>query len=131
MCSMTPDGIELPNLTERQERVLALIVSEYISRPEAVGSKHLAERFLTNVSSATIRNDMAVLEERGLVVAPHTSAGRIPTEAGYRYFVKRLLDAGDLSVDEQKSISDQFGRAPNDPEEWMRLAALILARTSH
>src|SRR5947199_1968122 len=99
---MTPDAIELPKLTERQERILALIVSEYISRPEPVGSKYLAERFLTNVSSATIRNDMSVLEEHGLVAAPHTSAGRVPTEAGYRYFVQRLLAAADLSADEQK-----------------------------
>jgi heat-inducible transcriptional repressor len=128
---MTPDAIELPNLTDRQERILALIVSEYISRPEPVGSKYLAERFLTNLSSATIRNDMAVLEELGLVLAPHTSAGRVPTEAGYRYFVKRLLDAGELSADEQKSITDAFVRAPNDLDEWMRLAASTLARTSH
>ncbi len=128
---MTQDAIELPKLTERQERILALIVSEYISRPEPVGSKYLAERFLTNLSSATIRNDMAVLEELGLVVAPHTSAGRVPTEAGYRYFVKRLLDAGELSASEQKAIADQFGRAPNDLDEWMRLAASTLARTSH
>ncbi len=127
---MNPDAVELPKLTERQERILALVVREYISRPEPVGSKHLAERFLTNVSSATIRNDMAVLEELGLLAAPHTSAGRVPTEAGYRYFVKRLLDEGELPAEEQKSIADAFSRAPNDPEEWMRLAASTLARAS-
>src|SRR2546426_6912542 len=100
-CSMNPDAAELPKLTERQERILALIVREYISRPEPVGSKYLAEHFLTNVSSATIRNDMALLEELGLVVAPHTSAGRVPTEAGYRYFVKRLLDESELPAEEK------------------------------
>jgi heat-inducible transcriptional repressor len=127
---MNPDAVELPKLTERQERILALIVREYISRPEPVGSKYLSEHFLTNVSSATIRNDMAVLEELGLVAAPHTSAGRVPTEAGYRYFVKRLLDESELPSEEKNSIADQFSRAPTDLDEWMRLAASTLARTS-
>ncbi|MCC7448106.1 MAG: heat-inducible transcription repressor HrcA [Anaerolineae bacterium] len=127
---MTPDAIELPQLTERQERVLSLVVREYINKPEPVGSKYLAERFLTNVSSATIRNDMAVLEELGLIAAPHTSAGRVPTEAGYRYFVKRLLDEGELPAAEQQSISDLFSRAPHDVDQWLRLAASTLARTS-
>jgi heat-inducible transcriptional repressor len=127
---MTPDAIDLPQLTERQERILSLVVQEYISTPEPVGSKHLVERFLTNVSSATIRNDMAVLEELGFIAAPHKSAGRIPTEAGYRYFVKRLLDAGELSHEEQRNIADAFGSAPHDPDAWMQLAASTLARTS-
>jgi heat-inducible transcriptional repressor len=127
---MTPDAIDLPQLTERQERVLALIVHEYINKPEPVSSKHLAENFLTNVSSATIRNEMAVLEELGFVTAPHTSAGRVPTEAGYRYFVKRLLDVGELPPEEKQSITAAFSNVPNDLDEWMRLAVSTLARTS-
>src|SRR5260221_3892983 len=68
LASMTPDAIEAPQLTERQERILALVVHEYINKPDPVGSKYLAEHFLTNISSATIRNDLAVLEELGYVV---------------------------------------------------------------
>src|SRR6266852_9140634 len=127
---MTPDAIEPTQLTERQEKILALVVHEYINKPEPVGSKYLSERFLTNLSSATIRNDLAVLEELGYLAAPHTSAGRVPTEAGYRYFVKRLLDDSDLPSEERNSIADQFSRAPTDLDEWMRLAASTLARTS-
>src|SRR5215475_3612551 len=117
---MTPDAPEPTQLTERQERILALVVHEYINKPEPVGSKYLAERFLTNISSATIRNDLAVLEEQGYVTAPHTSAGRVPTEAGYRYFVKRLLDEGELSAEERKSIANEFSQAPNEIEPWMQ-----------
>jgi heat-inducible transcriptional repressor len=127
---MSPDALDLPQLTERQEKILSLVVREYISKPEPVGSKYLAERFLTNVSSATIRNDLAALEELGLVAAPHTSAGRVPTEAGYRYFVKRLLDEGELPAEERQNIALQFSQVSNDMEEWMRLAASTLARTS-
>ena len=128
--AMIQDAPELPHLTDRQERILALIVREYVSRPDPVSSKHLAETEL-NVSSATIRNDMAVLEELGFVLSPHTSAGRIPTEAGYRYFVKRLLNEIDLSTDEQRQITDQFRTSGSDLQNWMRLAVATLSRTSH
>jgi heat-inducible transcriptional repressor len=124
------DAVGLPELTERQERILALIVREYINNPEPVGSKLLAERFLTHLSSATIRNDMAVLEEKGLITAPHTSAGRIPTEMGYRYFVKRLLDERELPHEEQRTIADEFNTVQNDLSQWMQLAASTLARTA-
>src|SRR5882724_3909225 len=111
---MNQDAVEPINLTERQEKILALVVREYVNKPkpEPVGSKYLADNFLTNISSATIRNDLAVLEELGYVAAPHPSAGRVPTEAGYRYFVKRLLDEGELSAEEQKNIADEFSQAP-------------------
>ena len=117
---MSQDAIEPTHLTERQEKILALVVREYINKPEPVGSKYLADNFLTNISSATIRNDLAALEELGYVTAPHTSAGRVPTEAGYRYFVKRLLDEGELPAEEQKSIANEFSQAPNEIEQWMR-----------
>src|ERR1051326_7113527 len=126
---MTQDAVEPLYLTERQKKILALVVHEYINKPEPVGSKYLAERFLTSISSATIRNDLAALEELGYVVAPHTSAGRVPTEAGYRYFVKRLLDEGELSAEEQKSIANEFNQAPNEIEQWMQFSATTLART--
>src|SRR5258708_16650201 len=127
---MTPDAIETPQLTERQERILALVVHEYINKPEPVGSKYLANHFLTNISSATIRNDLAVLEQLGYLAAPHTSSGRIPTEEGYRYFVKRLLGDGELPADEQKSIANDFSIAPLTPYQLMHLAASTLARAA-
>ena len=80
---MALDATGLPELTERQEKILALIIREYTNKPEPVGSKFLAETYLLNLSSATIRNEMARLEELGLLAAPHTSAGRVPTEIGY------------------------------------------------
>jgi len=108
---------------------LALIVREYVRRSEPVSSKYLAENEL-NVSSATIRNEMAVLEELGFITSPHTSAGRVPTEAGYRYFVKRLLKEVELSETERRSITEQFQASTSDVQAWMRLAVATLARTA-
>ncbi len=125
------DATTPPQLTDRQEKILALVVREYINRPEPVGSKYLSEQYLTHISSATIRNDLALLEELGYLASPHTSAGRIPTEAGYRYFVKRLLGEGELSAAEQKSIAQNFKHVASDIDQWMQLAVTTLARTTH
>ena len=127
---MTPDAADLPQLTERQEKILALVVQEFTNRPEPIGSKYLAEHFITTVSSATIRNDMATLEDLGFVAAPHTSAGRVPTEAGYRYFVRRLLNERELPEAEQQRIAEEFTQVSGDMAAWLRLAASSLARTS-
>jgi len=120
----------LSRLSKRQEMILGLIVREYVQRPTPVGSKVLVDVYLLDVSSATVRNDMAVLEEAGLIAAPHTSAGRIPTEEGYRYFVRKLMGDVELSVDERRLISHQFHQAstPN-VEEMLRLASSVLANT--
>lgn len=82
------------------------------------------------VSSATIRNEMAVLDDFGYLTQPHTSAGRIPTERGYRYFVERLMRESHLPLDEQRTIRHQFHQVGVDLEQWMRLAASVLARTA-
>ncbi len=123
------DDAQLPELTRRQEEILSHIIRAYTQTPEPVSSKSLAESAALNVSSATIRNEMAVLEELGYVAAPHTSAGRVPTENGYRYFVKRLIDVGDLPTAEQTHIAETFQDSPLATEQWMRRAATILART--
>ncbi|NLF77845.1 MAG: heat-inducible transcription repressor HrcA [Chloroflexi bacterium] len=128
--SPVDEGHPLPELSERQELILSLLVREHIRDAQPVGSKRLVEQFNLGVSSATVRNEMAVLEEYGLIYAPHTSAGRVPTPQGYRYFVRRLLTGGDLSAYERRKIAQTFRQAPADPEEWMRLAAMILSRTS-
>ena len=93
-------------LEDRRLAVLRAIVEDYVSTREPVGSKALVERHHLGVSPATIRNDMAVLEEEGYIAQPHTSAGRIPTEAGYRMFVDRLSSVKPLSGPERKAISE-------------------------
>jgi heat-inducible transcriptional repressor len=90
---------------DRRVEVLRAIVADFISTNEPVGSKALADRHNLGVSPATIRNDMAVLEEEGLIAQPHTSAGRVPTDAGYRLFVDRLTDIKPLSSAERRAIT--------------------------
>ncbi len=121
---------DLPRRTARQEQILSLIVQEYIRDPQPVGSRTLAEDFGLGISSATVRNEMGVLEQHGLIYAPHTSAGRVPTKKGYRYFVHRLLRDVRLPPNERRRIAREFDRAPADLEEWMRAAAVALSRTA-
>ncbi len=116
-------------LTKRQEMLLGLIVHEYVSVPVPVSSKQLVNSYEVNVSSATVRNDMAILEELGLIKSPHTSAGRVPTESGYRYFVQRIIRDTNLSHTEQRTIQHQFHQANLDVEKLLRLAASVLAST--
>src|SRR6202167_4244490 len=91
-------------LDERKLAVLRAIVEDYVSSIERVGSKSLVDRHGLDVSPATIRNDMAVLEEQGFIVQPHTSAGRIPTDKGYRLFVDRLSSVKPMSAAERRAI---------------------------
>lgn len=117
-------------LTERQETVLALIVHEYIESAKPVGSKSLLDKYQLGVSSATIRNDMTELTQYGYLRQPHTSAGRVPTEEGYRYFVQSLLGETELPQEEKRLISHQFHQARTEVDEWTRLAASVLAQHS-
>ncbi len=117
-------------MTERRQRILGLVVREYINTAQPVGSEALA-RLNLGVSPATIRNELAALEAEGYLTHPHTSAGRVPTEKGYRYFVESLMDEFELSPVEQRMISHQFHQVTLDVEQWMRLSAAVLAHTSH
>lgn len=126
---MNTDDNHLPDLTKRQEEILSLIIQSYTTTPEPVSSKYLSDVFNLGVSPATIRNEMAVLEDKGYIHAPHTSAGRVPTEKGYRYFVQRLLKITELSMPERMRITEKLQEYPLATEQWMRLAASILART--
>ncbi len=121
----------LEQLTERQEIVLRLVVRDFIESGQPVGSKALVESHDLNVSSATVRNELAVLGELGYLAQLHTSAGRIPTEQGYRYFVQKLLGDFRLPLREQQMIRHQFHQSRLELSQWMQLAAAILARTSH
>jgi len=114
-------------LTERQKFILALIIREYIDTAQPVGSTHIVKRYNLDVSSATVRNEMAALTEYGYLEQPYTSAGRIPTEDGYRYFVGELMDQTNLPLPVQRTIQHQFYQARNDVDQWMRLAASVLA----
>jgi heat-inducible transcriptional repressor len=120
----------MPDLTARQETILGLTVQEFIANKQPVGSQYLVVKFDLPMSSATVRSEMAALEELGYLDHPHTSAGRIPTEEGYRYFVQRLIGDTYLPVREQRMIRHQFHQTRLDIEQWMRLAAAVLARTA-
>jgi len=118
------------NLTERQKLILALIIRDYIETAQPIGSRHLVENYNLNVSSATVRNDMLALTETGYLRQPHTSAGRIPTEDGYRFFVRQLMGHTELPSTTKRTIVHQFYQAGTDIDRWMRLAASILAHQS-
>lgn len=120
----------LQSLSERQEQILGMMVQCYVETGSPVGSKTLVERFALDVSPATVRNELAILDETGYLVQQHTSAGRIPTELGYRYFVQRLVGEFELPLDERHMIRHQFHQARLDLNQWMRLAAAVLAHTS-
>jgi len=114
-------------ITQRQQQVLQLIVREHVSNGKPVGSKFLAERYSIGYSAATIRNEMAELEAAGFVDHLHTSGGRVPTDAGYRYFVGHLMDDVDLPAGDQIMIRHQFRQAETKLDEWPELAASVLA----
>lgn len=118
---------EQPLITQRQQQVLKLIVREHVSNGRPVGSKLLAERHSIGYSAATIRNEMAELEAAGYVDHLHTSGGRVPTDAGYRYFVGHLMDDIDLPAGDQIMIRHQFRQAETKLDEWPELAASVLA----
>ncbi len=118
------------DLSQRQQAILNLIVHNYVATAAPVSSKAVLESSGLYLSSATIRNEMAVLEELGYLMHPHTSAGRIPTDKGYRYFVERLLGDVELPTDEKNTIRHQFHQAKLEVAQWMQLAAVVLARSA-
>lgn len=115
------------NAEERRFQVLRAIVADYVATQEPVGSKALVERHNLGVSSATVRNDMAALEEDGYIAQPHTSAGRIPTDKGYRRFVDRISDVKPLSVPERRAIHSFLGGAL-DLDDVLRRSVRLLAQ---
>ena len=112
---------------ERRLEVLRAIVQDYVSTNDPVGSKALAERHDLGVSPATIRNDMAVLEEQGYITQPHTSAGRVPTDKGYRLFVDRLSAVQPLSVAERRAI-ERFLDGAVDLHDVLSRSVRLLAQ---
>ncbi|MBK9007346.1 MAG: heat-inducible transcription repressor HrcA [Anaerolineae bacterium] len=117
-------------LTERQKTLLLLIIRDHIESAEPIGSKRLVENYRLDYSPATIRNEMSALTEMGYLRQPHTSAGRVPTEEGYRYFVSQMMPNAELPEAVQHTISHQFHQSRADMDQWMTLAASILAHQS-
>ncbi len=120
-----------PELTARQQMILSLVIREFVNQADPISSRTLLELYDLGVSSATVRNEMAYLEELGYLTHPHTSAGRIPTEEGYRLFVGSILGEARLPLTEQRMIRHQFHQVGVEVRQWMRLAASTLARASH
>ncbi|MCC6146951.1 MAG: heat-inducible transcription repressor HrcA [Anaerolineaceae bacterium] len=120
----------MSELTDRQKFILTLVVHEHIRSAAPVGSDLLVKNYQLDISSATVRNEMSALTELGYLRQPHTSAGRVPTEEGYRYFVSHLMRDTELPETTRRMISHQFHQTRNDADEWMRLAASVLARQS-
>ncbi len=118
----------LPELAERQRELLRAVIREYIATAEPVASAALVRRYGLGVSSATVRSELAALEDLGLLTHPHTSAGRVPTDLGYRYFIESLMPRPALRPEEQVTVSHQFQQALPNTSEWLRLAASTLAR---
>ncbi len=114
-------------LEERKAAILSAVVEEYIETETPVGSSHIANVPGVDVSSATVRNELGQLEEQGYLFQPHTSAGRIPTDKAYRFFVDQLETPGSLSPVEGSKISEFFARSYGELEEMLRDTSTLLA----
>jgi heat-inducible transcriptional repressor len=114
-------------LDRRAQAILQAVIEDYVATAQPVGSQSLVERFHLGVSSATVRNVLAELELNGLLTHPHTSAGRIPTDEGYRWYVESIMETVPLPDVEQLMIRHQFGQVEFASEHWFRLAASTIA----
>jgi heat-inducible transcriptional repressor len=115
-------------LTQRQSRILELVIREFIETASPVGSQLISRKYRLGASSATVRNEMAGLEEQGYLTHPHTSSGRVPTDQGYRFYVEALMREEELPWQEQQTIRHQFHQIERGQEAWMHLAASLLAQ---
>src|SRR4030066_303249 len=118
----------LKGLTPIREAVLSIIVSEYIVTALPVASETIFRSYQLGVSSATIRNDMAFLEEAGYIARPHTSAGSVPLDKGYRHYVESFTRKTELNMQEQDRILKLFQEVEEEFERWLKLAATVAAR---
>jgi len=126
-----PDPVPLrPDLDKRKAFILATVVYEYVATAEPVGSNTLTQKYNLGVSSATIRNEMAELEAAGYLVQPHTSAGRVPSDAGYRTYVDRLMRPEPLQNDEQRRIQDEFRAASRELDDVIDHTTRLLGQLS-
>lgn len=118
----------LAPLSPRKQQILRALVEEYIHNATPVASETLVRKYGLPFSSATVRHELAGLEELDLINQPHTSAGRVPTDLGYRYFVEHLMQESALSLDEQRLIRHLFYQVQDQLDQWVRLTASVMAR---
>jgi heat-inducible transcriptional repressor len=118
-------------LDDRKTAILSAVVQEYIATAQPVGSSHIAAAPGVGVSSATVRNEMAVLEQEGFLIQPHTSAGRIPTDKGYRFFVDHLAGPGRVDAATSRAVGDFFAAAHGRLEEMLHQTSDLLTGLTH
>lgn len=118
-------------MDDRKQKVLLAIVQDYIATAEPVGSRTIAKKYRLGVSPATIRNEMADLEEQGFIEQPHTSAGRVPSEQGYRYYVDYLMKKQELSRDEEELIRREYEAKVRDVGQVIQKTGLLLSQLTH
>jgi heat-inducible transcriptional repressor len=123
--------IDSTGLGKRKSYILATVVYEYVATAEPVGSHALTQKYNLGISSATVRNEMAELEAGGYLVQPHTSAGRIPSDAGYRTYVDRLMQPEELTEDECRRIHDELCDATRELDEIIDNTTRLLGRLSN
>jgi heat-inducible transcriptional repressor len=122
--------VEYPELDERKAAILRAVVEEYVETAQPVGSQTIARGSELGVSSATVRNEMTVLERDGYLTQPHTSSGRVPTDLGYRFFVDHFTETGDLPVPQRRDVADFFASAHRALEDLLHETSGLLARVS-
>src|SRR3954469_7637373 len=116
-------------LTPRRERILRHVVQEYVALAQPVPSDLIARKYESDLSPATVRNELAALEDAGLIAQPHTSAGRVPTDRGYRYYVELLRQAQhELAPGERRTLRQQFNSLAAAGTDATHLGAAVLAR---
>ncbi|MFA5358941.1 MAG: hypothetical protein WC310_03950 [Patescibacteria group bacterium] len=117
-------------MEDRTEKLLTSIVREHIKTAQPVGSSLLVEKYHLDVSPATVRNEMALLEEEGYIAQPHTSAGRVPTEKGYRFYVENFLSTREMKEVDQKKLKEMLKRFADDRRLMLKNIAKDLAEMS-
>lgn len=115
-------------LDERKKRILQSIIDDYISTAEPVGSRTVARKHELGLSSATIRNEMADLEEMGYLTQPHTSAGRIPSDKGYRFYVDQLMKQSELTMEEIYSIKSAMDTKINELSQLLKQVSVAMSK---
>ncbi len=118
-------------LSKRQLQILQAVIDDYVQSAEPVGSRSISKKYELGVSSATIRNEMADLEEMGYLTHPHTSAGRIPSDKGYRLYVNELMRKKNLTAKEKRAISDRLSASRDEFDATIRHAAELLSEITH
>ncbi|WP_420453309.1 heat-inducible transcriptional repressor HrcA [Ilumatobacter sp.] len=131
MVTMFDDRPRDVRLDDRKSAILAAVVQEYIATAQPVGSGSIAKAPSINVSSATVRSELSLLESEGFLIQPHTSAGRIPTDKGYRYFVDNMTRPGILDSSSSRQVGDFFSAAHLHLEEMLHQTSNLLAELTH